>query len=58
MSVFLLLSIFLLITGVELALAFWKGFTITDRLRKQVIGGWITFWSIIAFLLFFPVSLS
>ena len=54
MDVYMLLAIFLAISAVEVFLGFWKGFTITEKLRKQVVGGWIAFWSIIAFLLFFP----
>ena len=56
MNIYLLFTIFLLITGLEIFLSFWKGFKINDKLRKQVIGGWIAFWGIIGFLLFFPFS--
>ena len=54
MNIYLLFTIFLLIALVEIFLSFWKGFTITSKLRKQVIGGWIAFWAIIGFFLFFP----
>lgn len=54
MNIYLLLAIFLVIAFVEIFLSFWKGFTITSNLRKILIGGWIAFWAIIGFLLFFP----
>ena len=56
MNIYLLFTIFLLIALIEIFLSFWKGFTITSKLRKQVIGGWIAFWAIIGFFLFFPFS--
>jgi len=54
MNIYLLFTIFLLISAVEVFLSFWKEFTVTEKLRKQVLGGWIAFWAIIGFWLFFP----
>ena len=56
MNIYLLFTIFLLVAAGEIFLSFWKGFTITSKLRKQVIGGWIAFWAIIGFFLFLPFS--
>jgi ferredoxin len=56
MSIYLLFAIFLLIAAVELVLSFWKGFSITEKLRKQVVGLWIVLWAVLGLALFFPWS--
>lgn len=56
MNIYVFFAIFLTITLIEIFLSLWSGFTITEKLRKQVIGSWIAFWAIVGFVLFFPFS--